>query len=552
MKTLSECYYFKTLEENDPVVFTSLKEKLKYFHPGFHSTTPEGLNSRLTFIQQCVRPGNSIPIKGISETLDTNARNTTFGPPPICVLRIGDFYNSKIIIRDVNITFDDTTWDLNPEGIGVQPMIANVSLTVNFIGGQGISKPVERLQNALSSNFYANTEMYDERSISTADESINGQTREEFTKEFLEDIQYNPIEVLNTNNTTDGGTLTNGNYLGKIVEGNTLSYTELIDEVFKVSNNYVTSFEPLYNELNKKYGPSVLNLLVGSTYRSIKDYDVFTQSGDSPGLTLNLIGLYNQNRPLSKMVEQFLGRTKNTVDDVDLCEVLGFNTILPKTKIQKTNDLLRPHIKTLVTNRINSITEDDKLKSLEDVRNKLTQTLDKVNYLVKNQKDVIIKDDKVQEVTLSGYTYDKIYNEYSSCIEYLNKNSTLLTEGIDTTINFNNPTVDVTTLKKLLSSWLSSDEEKNALLKLFENDTIIFDNNTVTNLKNRLNQFVVTPTDKKFKFKKFKERKSNKKITFNIETTVESTNDSLIEESKKLFSKTVSPVGTKLNYYKTA
>jgi len=64
MKTLSECFYFKQLEEKSPMVFTSLKEKLKYFHPGFHSTTPEGLNSRLTFLLQCVRPGDTIPIKG--------------------------------------------------------------------------------------------------------------------------------------------------------------------------------------------------------------------------------------------------------------------------------------------------------------------------------------------------------------------------------------------------------------------------------------------------------------------------------------------------------
>ncbi|MFO0007388.1 MAG: hypothetical protein ACK559_40360, partial [bacterium] len=103
--------------ERDEALLT-LKEKLKYFHPGFHSTTPEGLNSRLTFMLQCIRPGDTIPIKGIADDADLNARNTTFGPPPVCVLRIGDFYHSKVIIRDVNITYDDSPWDLNPEGIG--------------------------------------------------------------------------------------------------------------------------------------------------------------------------------------------------------------------------------------------------------------------------------------------------------------------------------------------------------------------------------------------------------------------------------------------------
>ena len=154
MKTLSECHYFKKLEEDSPLQFSSLREKLKYFHPAFHSTTPEGLNSRLTFLLQCLRPGDTIPI--INNKLDKTARNTTFGPPPICVLRIGDFYHSKVCIKDINISYDDSPWDLNPEGIGIQPMIADVTIQISFLGGQGLEKPVERLQNALSSNFFAN------------------------------------------------------------------------------------------------------------------------------------------------------------------------------------------------------------------------------------------------------------------------------------------------------------------------------------------------------------------------------------------------------------
>ena len=34
--------------------------------------TPEGLNSRLTFLQQCLRPGNTLPVKGVSDDSDLN------------------------------------------------------------------------------------------------------------------------------------------------------------------------------------------------------------------------------------------------------------------------------------------------------------------------------------------------------------------------------------------------------------------------------------------------------------------------------------------------
>ena len=80
MKVLSECYYFKKIEEDSPIQFASLRDKLKYFHPAFHSMTPEGLNARLTFLNQCVRPGDTLPLKGLSDVSDLNARNTTFGP----------------------------------------------------------------------------------------------------------------------------------------------------------------------------------------------------------------------------------------------------------------------------------------------------------------------------------------------------------------------------------------------------------------------------------------------------------------------------------------
>ena len=49
------------------------------------------------------------------------------------------------------------------EGNGVQPMLCDVSINFKFIGGGDITGPVRRLQNALSFNYYANTNVYDPR-----------------------------------------------------------------------------------------------------------------------------------------------------------------------------------------------------------------------------------------------------------------------------------------------------------------------------------------------------------------------------------------------------
>jgi len=167
-KMITECDYFELLNNEAPFLYKSLKEKLKYFQPSFHAMTPEGLNARLTFLQQCLRPGETIRRSDGEDTCD--ASNTSFGKPPICVLRVGDFYNTKIAIDSLNISYDPLVWDLNPEGIGAQPMIANIQMGFKYIGGSGLRKYVDELQNALSFNYYANTDIYDDRTFANKDE----------------------------------------------------------------------------------------------------------------------------------------------------------------------------------------------------------------------------------------------------------------------------------------------------------------------------------------------------------------------------------------------
>ena len=150
-----ESRYFNRIKQSDPLVFDAFRDKIKYFHPAFHSMTPEGLNSRLTFLQQCTRQGPTL------ENVDT--KNLAFGRAPVCILRIGDFYHTKIVIDNLTIDYEPLVWDLNPEGIGVQPMIANVTLSFKFVGGSSLKGPINILQNALSFNYYANTHVYDPR-----------------------------------------------------------------------------------------------------------------------------------------------------------------------------------------------------------------------------------------------------------------------------------------------------------------------------------------------------------------------------------------------------
>lgn len=164
----NEFMYFKQLEATNNLVYKNIVDKVKFFDPAFHSMTPEGFNARLNFLQQCTRQGPTVLSHAGDETKDNSeyikmAGNLAFGMAPYCILRIGDFYYSKIVIDSISINYDNgggVQWDLNPEGVGVQPMMATVNISFKFIGGQDIDGPVAQLQNAISYNYYANSSIY--------------------------------------------------------------------------------------------------------------------------------------------------------------------------------------------------------------------------------------------------------------------------------------------------------------------------------------------------------------------------------------------------------
>lgn len=126
--------------------------KWRKFAPAFHSQTPEDFHRRLTFLSQLMYTG-----KAFSEA---TARNSVFGRAPFAVMRIGDFYHTKLVIKNIGFDFADTLFDLNPEGMGVQPMTCTVTMDGSIIGGQSLKGPIERIQNAVSFNYFANSTYY--------------------------------------------------------------------------------------------------------------------------------------------------------------------------------------------------------------------------------------------------------------------------------------------------------------------------------------------------------------------------------------------------------
>jgi hypothetical protein len=362
------------LEESNPMFYNGFKDKLKYFQPAFHALTPEGLNSRLTFLQQCMRPGDTIPTVqesgGARTLLYNDAQNSAFGAPPICILRFGDFFHTKIAIDTLTIGYKDAILDLNPEGIGVQPMIAEVSISFNFIGGHGLKEPVSRLQNALSFNYYANTEIYDDRAEVTDKGPI---ATDEQIAELFENLGINQ----NRNDENEAGepigTVIDGGYnIATNVAGGTIQYTKFMGDLPKLSQSYLKTTYDSLKKLND-------DLWVGGL--QIISNDRLYVSGNTDSKTTTIFGTPSK---VQTKVKTLFKMTSDDVDN-DRCPILANLGVSNYTNLLAESDRrkVKRKIKNMIDDRKNDylLKLNDSITKINSIELQLIKQIDKANFV---------------------------------------------------------------------------------------------------------------------------------------------------------------------------
>jgi hypothetical protein len=469
---LTECDYFQMINDTQPMVYDGIKSKFKNFHPVFHSITPEGLNARLTFLQQCVRPGDTIPTvtqngAGALSLNYQDAFNSAFGSPPVLVLRIGDFYNTKIIPDNLDIKFEDAKFDINPEGIGVQPMIADITLTFKFIGGSGLAGPVSQLQNALSFNYYANTEMYDERAEVT----------EDVTKKY--DAEFYAAAKLNTKIVPENKIETEiGDTVGTVKESitnasgltsGTISYEEKMKELINFSSNYSKKVYESLKLIADEY--SLGGLYTLNTNR--KYQEGYFNNINQPNT--NLVKMYGKSEKYQNKIDLLFSKIKNDIEDNIIPVLAGVEN--PSNNFQNFEKRkIRRQLKKMVDKRKN-----DYVTSLDNNNNQIVQEelnliklVDKLNFVSNATDGFTNTKGKPIIYTTSGTTnVDPSNNSYPNTLDELIGD--LLIVGID--IN--------ELITKLESEKIISTDETEKWKDTFDFNLYIGDN--VNSQDNRMN-----------------------------------------------------------------
>jgi hypothetical protein len=436
---LTECDYFQVVKENNPMIYDTIKEKIKYFNPAFHSMTPEGLNARLTFLNQCVRPGETIPvIDQDGKPKFNDALNTSFGTPPVLILRIGDFYNTKIIPDNVSFSYEPLVLDINPEGIGVQPMIVNVSMNFKMIGGHGLKEPVNRLQNALSFNYYANTEIYDERAVPTEDTS---KLDKQIFDSILEKEKPATTNNLNNEDQNNGGTTIGDILTNKPVDGGQTgetSYQKIMDLMFDSTHKYAETIFNTSEKIVKSYNYGILQLLTKERlYNTGLMGTNQSQFAGGIGKEVNIFGA-----PKTEYVKEQISKIFLLIkDDIDL----DFNPIIKKFKKDNDNNFtqnifdqvkqnMKDYLDVLSNNYSNGIFTI--LQDSTTAQQDYVQLIRKLNF-ISNEIDgkisgnvplvyLVSGSDEVSKKKTSGAdiptnTYKEFTDDYKKVMDYLEK-----------------------------------------------------------------------------------------------------------------------------------
>jgi outer membrane protein OmpA-like peptidoglycan-associated protein len=397
---LTECDYFDVIKETNPMVYGSIADKIRFFNPAFHSMTPEGLNARLTFLNQCVRPGETIPVIGVDGKPKYNdAVNTAFGAPPVLVLRVGDFYNGKIIPKTISFSYEPLILDMNPEGIGIQPMIANVNLSFDMIGGMGLAKPVEQLQNALSFNFYANTEIYDERATWTEDTSALDAKLIQSILDAQPPVTVNNVQndIINDGGNTIGDILTNI----PVTSGQTgeITYMTIMDKILDSTQEYYTNILNQSDSIVKSYNYGVWQLITQDR--------LYTSGEISLNSSSILAPIYGKPDGVETKVDSLFS---TFISDINADNPTNKNYIISRLVGFKFTDATIQRVKTNMNQYINTLKGDyssglfTKIQEIVVLEQNMVQIIRKIN-LVTTKTDGKILDTGVPRVyTISGTT----------------------------------------------------------------------------------------------------------------------------------------------------
>ena len=329
-----------------------------------------------------------------------------------------------------------------------------------------------------------------------------------------------------------------------------MTYKEVIESLFKSTNDYFGAFKNTYTKLSDSYGKEFLPLFISQTYRTVNQVDV--QNTISSTIQVNLLGEYKNLVDFTNLYGRLEKELLSKVNSSDHNAVLDLGFDSGTSKYDRSRDIIDTFMKKSVTDFLNKIRDEKSTKELEENRNKIIELIDKVNFIMKtNGKDGRFDKKETTVATLTNFDGTKFYDQYDEAINLIKDKHSIFTTDLDNTINFETPSFDDTTYKKVLAFIIK--DSVSAIRKAYDDspDKKFFDENTLNRVEKRIEKFISNnkskPADNKFKYKDAKLKKEIKPFDFTYSGSLSGDEIEILEKVHAI--KSVSGA-TKLNFLK--
>ena len=314
-------------------------------------------------------------------------------------------------------------------------MLADVNMSFFMIGGQGLKEPVNRLQNALSFNYYANTEVYDDRSVVTEE-------RDELNQEIWESIE-STVSFGSDNRPTNEDIPTKGVTIGTIKSDVITTYPTTDNATTSGQTSFKTIMATAVSDV-KNYANSITDSLnqVATRY-SIDGLAYFTDERNySDGKTLGYFtdgftGTTTDTNLFGKPKEDELQNKINNLFDEIITDVNDGNSPLLK-KIQNKNftnadiDLYKFNIINLINEtKVNYIS--DYMSVMPKVVNNqlsLVSTIDKISFVMTNTDGFADKARNIQQELSATDNVDKTSKNATTTYEEMENDMVTLSTDL--------------------------------------------------------------------------------------------------------------------------
>ncbi len=229
----------------------------------------------------------------------------------------------------------------------VIPVKIDISLSFNFIGGSGLAGPIERLQNAISFNYFGNTEIYDERAVPTEDTS---KIDKELEKSILDG--ETPVTTNNIpNQQQNNGGSTIGDIITNIPSGSgqtgEIAYQKVMDRLYDNTSDY---FNTIVNQIEKidsigNYG--ITRLINQSISIDSNTQKIYTDQETD-------VKIYGNPSGYQKLFDELFTYVNSTIDDGTNPFIQDFNNDYGNSCTPQDKNTLKNNLKLYITNSKNN------------------------------------------------------------------------------------------------------------------------------------------------------------------------------------------------------